>query len=442
MPPNRTRLINRTCGAAALIWLLIASQLNGLWPFPANDFAQFYMGAAIARAGKWEALYPVPSEGSRHNPGLAGDSEMKPAYAALATAIGVQNAPRFIQAPPVAVMLAPMALLPYRAAMRLWMLLMGLAAWGVALCSARILSLALGRRSVWEGALSLGIAVCPRTLAAVRLGNVSALEGLLVGLLACQILARQSIRGAAALVVGTVAKYASIVFLLLALAARRWRMLAWSAGIGIALLTASLAAAGGAPFLAYLREILPTLPRTFVDPFNQSIWSVIPRWIGTTSMPPALAIALAGLQVLLLAWVTLRLFQRPHSDWSLPVPVFAAAAALTSWFLIFSPVVWNSYQLYLMPFWGWLLAEGLRSRVRGALAGAVIAAGWIPWPTISARWIGWAVSGPVSSMGLLSAAGVFCLALSSLGLTDHRERGRRIPASMSARRSLGGSLSP
>jgi len=44
--------------------------------------------------------------------------------------------------------------------------------------------------------------------------------------------------------------------------------------------------------------------------------------------------------------------------WLLP-----ASCTLVCWFVIFSPIAWEHYQLYLCPFWGWLI-HGAEQSVR------------------------------------------------------------------------------
>ena len=39
---------------------------------------------------------------------------------------------------------------------------------------------------------------------------------------------------------------------------------------------------------------------------------------------------------------------------------FASIAALVAWMMLFSPICWNHYIVYLFPFWGWLAWEMTR----------------------------------------------------------------------------------
>jgi hypothetical protein len=407
---RKTRLFNRVCGGLALLWLLAVPPCSLLRRPNLIDFPQFYMGGAVVRAGASASLYPIPHADSRHNPGLPGDSEMRPTYAALAERLGVGNGMRFIQPPPVALLLTPLSLLPYRTAGWIWVLVLGLAAWGAALYAARLFVLASGSRSRWEGILVLGIACSPRALATIRWGNVSTFVAMLLGILTCQILSGRSVRGGATLLVGGVVKYTPAVLLPLVVAARRWRLLAWSAIFGLALLVLSLAVMGTAPHLTFLREILPVLGRPYFGPDNQSLYAALARWTRQDPLSTGLSAAVTLARWLILPGIVFLMMRRPAPDWRRPEPVFAAAGALVAWFLIFCPVFWPSYQVYLWPFWGWLLAEGLRSPRRGLIAFLVIALGWLPWPSLYRMILRAGAPEPFSSSTLWSAVGLLAMA--------------------------------
>jgi hypothetical protein len=50
--------------------------------------------------------------------------------------------------------------------------------------------------------------------------------------------------------------------------------------------------------------------------------------------------------------------------------------------LIFSPLVWNKYHLFLFPFWGWLAWEARQTNWRAALVIFAIAMEWGSWPNL------------------------------------------------------------
>src|SRR5207302_8410287 len=51
---------------------------------------------------------------------------------------------------------------------------------------------------------------------------------------------------------------------------------------------------------------------------------------------------------------------------------------LLAFLLIFAPVFWHHYAVYLCPLWGWLLWEGARSKVTLLLGIAAIALTYVP----------------------------------------------------------------
>lgn len=426
---QRVRRFNRTCGIVALLWLLIVPRVVLLLSPRANyvDFPQFYMAGAIARAGLWDSLYPLPNPESRHNPGLPDDSQPRPAYAELAKQLGVPNGMRFIQPPPVALLFLPLSLFPYWTAWWVWIAVLGLAAWGAARYAARIFALACGRRSRWEGILMLVIATSPRNLTSIIWGNVSTFVALFLGSVTCAVLTRRQARSGLVLMLGTVVKYAPAALLPLIAAARRWRMLLWAGVSGVGFLGLSVAWMGTAPFVTYWREIVPTLGRTFLLPYSQSIYAALARLSGGASPGAVARSAVVVAQVLVLLWILWLLWKRKREDWTRPVPVFAAAAALISWFMVFGPVFWNSYSIYLAPFWGWLLWEALRSARRLALAIVIVLLAWVPWSMLYIVLFKRATPEPLDSCCLWSAVLFLGLSLWRLGRRSASGDGAVVP---------------
>ena len=58
--------------------------------------------------------------------------------------------------------------------------------------------------------------------------------------------------------------------------------------------------------------------------------------------------------------------------------ICAACAALLTWMLIFSPICWEHYLIYLCPLWGWLAWTSRQSRVMRIIVAAAIALTWLP----------------------------------------------------------------
>jgi hypothetical protein len=403
-----TTRFNRACALFSLLWLAVVPRLDPLRVgLDTVDFPQLYMGGAMVRLHAGRDLYPIPRAGSPHHPGLPLDSTMRPAFAAVAESLGLENAARYIQSPPTALLFTPMACMPFKIAALWWKALVTAAAFGIAWCAGRIFVLASNRRSRWEGILFLAVATSPRTWAAVRFANVTPIEGLLLGWIPCWLLLGRQARAGAAMLGGVLLKYASIVFVPLVAALHGWRALLWCAVFSAVLVAVSLVVMGTGPYTIFLREILPTFGRPYLDPFNQSIWSCLPRWLGEGRSPAWMRPAVSGTAALLLLWVGVGLFRRPVAERRQPEMVFSAAAALIAWFLLFSPICWNSYQLYLMPFWGTLLWSGLRSRAWITLTAALVGFGSVPWMTVYPHVFGTRPPELLISSGFWANAGYF-----------------------------------
>jgi hypothetical protein len=72
--------------------------------------------------------------------------------------------------------------------------------------------------------------------------------------------------------------------------------------------------------------------------------------------------------------------RKPRRAWDEdPAAAYAGATALTGALLIFAPIFWEHYAVYLCPFWGWMLWEGARSKGKLVLAVLGIALMYIPW---------------------------------------------------------------
>jgi hypothetical protein len=335
------------------------------------------MAGVVARAGAWEDLYPIPTN-PNHNPGDPADSRMRPRYAELANREGVGESFRFIQPPPNAVLFLPLGFLTLAQAHWLWFALAAGCIWGVGLQAAAIHRRLAARASRWQGGLVL--LVCCSFLAQVDLaeGNMSSLVALCIGAAVLDLMQPRG-RGAVgsiAIVFGTVTKYAAGVLLPLYALLGRWRTLGWAAGITFAWTGVTLALAGTGPFRTFFREIAPTLGRSFAQPGNQSLQGVLLRATRVDALPYSAAIAFRCVAALSLAAI-LVLCWRARRSYAIGEPrvLVPAGACLVAWLLLFSPIYWAHYALYLCPFWGWMIWQARRtvSRVAVGLALAVMA---------------------------------------------------------------------
>jgi hypothetical protein len=412
-------LTNRLCYAAALLYMIafIPWSLQK-WTVDYGDFPQFYMGGVIARAGAWEDLYPTPDPQSLNNPGMPEDSTMRPRYAALAAERGVGDRQRFIQSPPAALFYSPLAHFKYPRAYRLWIYMMTAATWVAAVLAGHFLQTLLGRPTRLAGALVLLIAASPLVYYGVRQSNVCGAMAMYCGLAIAGMIVpspsrRHDAATAAATALGAFAKYATVVLIPILVATRRLRAFNLLIGLGIAVLVVSLAVAGLAPFKTYFREISPTLGRPHQYSANQSLHAVLLRLTNRTTLPRPATLALNTVSLTVLAAVLFLIFRRKPDHWKNAANVIAAAAALLTWLLVFSPVVWPSYHLYLLPLWGWLAWQITQSKLRATLAGAAVALSFIPFPLTEWQWV-INLGEPLNSHMLLATVLMLILAVIAL----------------------------
>ena len=382
---------NRRCAVTGLMFLLLTAGGKTVWyayrGLPqAEDYPQYYMGGLIARHGAWEAMYPVPktSEGDADRWGFAQSSEMRPRYRELASRAGVEeNAVRYLEPPPFTLLLLPLSFFPYKVSFYVWTFLLIIAAWGIGLQAGKFFTLSLGRETRWAGMIVLLVCLSPQAHRWVRIGNISVVLGWLIGYATLELVRRDGPRGAAAMVVGAVAKYAIIVLGPLYLAMRRWRTIAWGVVFAAVLIGTSLLLmprGADGPYAVFFRDLAPMLARTGSIAENQALYPTIMRMLHLEKppLPRPLEIGFRIVQVVTLVGLLALIFLKPLAFWDRPAHVFAAALALVAWMLVFSPICWEHYHAYLAPFWGWLIYEGTKSRTKMVIALFAIACSYLP----------------------------------------------------------------
>lgn len=401
---------NARCRAVALLWLVVVvSARESIWPAD-HDFGQFYMGGLIARLGEWAALYPQPIPGSPLNAGWTDGSVPKPRFAQLAKQRGANTGNRYIQSPATALLLIPLAWLPYTTAHWAWLLLLCVAGWRVAVQAGLTLEAITSRPVRASGMITLMIACSPLMHRAVRVGNVSPLVAWCIGAAVLDLLRGRAARGAGAIVAGSLLKYAPAVLLLVAAGRRNWRFFGGAlAGLALAAMV-SWAIAGGAPMSEFVRSIAPTLGRSAFWRGNQTLQGVILRWSGASVLT-----RLQGLIVMMACWITLAPIVlltlrrvRPAGD---PAFTLASSAALVAWLLIFAPIAWEHYYVYFCPLWGWLAWETTQGLLRRGAAWVVWITHCFPWPLLQGRF---QLPEPFTSVMLLGAIVILALAISRL----------------------------
>jgi len=210
---------------------------------------------------------------------------------------------------------------------------------------------------------------------------MSVLIGWLIGYSVIDLVRRDGPRGAIAMALGALAKYALLVLGPLQIAMRRWRTIAWEIGLTAIVCLIALVVMGTAPFKTFVHEIAPTLGRTSTIAENSAIYPFILRINGLDfddNLSQSWRVAFRILEIGSLLVILGLILLRRRSFWDIPHRVFAAAAALVAWLLLFSPIFWEHYHAYLVPFWGWLAYEATRSRIRAGLAILVVVMAYLP----------------------------------------------------------------
>jgi hypothetical protein len=335
---------------------------------------------------------------------------MRPRYAQLADQYGVGDWVRFMQPPPNALLLWPLSWFNFHSAHRVWLALGAIAGWAICLQAGRIFELLHRQPSRASGWIILLTGTSLLMYRSVRVGNVSTIVGALLGWCVIALIKQRDTTAGITTMLSGVIKYVGGVFVPLLIAMRRWRALIVLVISGIALLALSLAVMGAAPFRIYLNEIWPTLSRSLPDPANQSLEAFLLRILRAEVLSHPLNIALSALRVGSILIILLAITRNWRLQWS-GSRVCAAATALIAWMLIFSPMFWEHYHAYLVPLWGWLIYEAMRSRGRAIVALLAIAMAWSPTPVILKSIH---IPEPLNSHMLMSAIVMMCFAIVEL----------------------------
>ena len=398
---------NRICAALALAFLIVTIVGRMMRGTSHQDFPQYYMGGVMARLGAWDQLYPIPKPGATRNPGFIEDSTMKPRYAEEMRKHGAPgDGVRYMQPPPFVLLLVPLSFLTYPQAYVVWTLVMMLCAWGIAVQAGWIYTICRGRPTRFAGILTLLIATSLQAHRWVRVQNMSPLMGLLIGAAVLAMLSHRPARGALAMWLGGLAKYATGVLVPLYVVMRQWRALLWLVAFSAASVVIAVAVMGWGPFDEYLTKIAPTLKNTNTLVANQALQGYVARTLHGAERTQAIERAdelfgaegpiprsVLGLITAVQVLVLLMILGLISSRWRFgavtweahPSLVFAAAAALLCWLLIFSPMYWEHYTAYLAPLWGWVAWEGTRSRGRLVLVLVISALMYVPLPVVFKR---------------------------------------------------------
>src|SRR5262249_10885857 len=134
-------------------------------------------------------------------------------------------------------------------------------------------------------------------------------------------------------------------------------------------------------------------------------------------LPQTIAFALGTTRILTLEAILFLLFRIRRGSWRNPSRVFSTAAMLLSWLLIFSPIAWEHWDVFLCPVWGWLVWEGRTPGLRRVAAMSALILSFFPAGIIQVSGIATypvVFPEPFNSTQLMASILVFTLALSRL----------------------------
>ena len=392
--PGFVRKFNVSCAVLALLAIAAPVSVSLVRNPKKADFGQFYMGGVVARHGAWSDMYPLPIEGRTHNAGSRRDSKMRPGYKQLADAQGVGDVNRFMQPPPASLLLSPLALWDYDRAHWVYSGVMVLCSWVLALMAGHFHAIARGRRTWVSGAVTMLVALSPLLYRTIRESQVSPVVAVSIGLATMAWLPRRPggpapRRGTTAIVVaalsilvGSLLKYAPAVLGVLILITRRWKLLGWLLGLGVAALVGSILIMGTGPYEVFITQIGSTLGRSFKERGNQCLTGMLLRLGEREVLTPVEASTLRVVSIVVFAGVVALLFRARRAIAQSPPHAMAGAVALLAWLLLFGPIAWEHYFTYLCPFWGWLVWEAGQSRWRAVVAWSAIGLTWMPWAVV------------------------------------------------------------
>jgi hypothetical protein len=420
---------NRICRLLALAWLAIILPLSLVLRPTYQDLSSLYIGGLVAKQGTWNALYPIPSGEVRYFIGEKGQSAPNPLFVTIAAERGVKELSPYINPPWQAVVLMPLGWLSFRQAQWAVLAINILCMWGVSVAAGRGYELCAGRRSWTAGFITLLVACSLLAYRSIRVQNVSPAVAFCIALTVWDMMGRidrSGFFGGLAMAWGAILKVATVALLPLALAMRRWRLMGWAAGLLVLASLITWQMAGAVTFREFFGSVAPTLGRSTTILGNKSLQGFLLRITGQAPLGPALSTGFHALQLACLAlvlWLLLR--RRPQgwrAYWSIPAHVFAAAVALVAWLLIFGPFCLEHYLTYLCPFWGWLIWEGTRSRLRLIAVATAILLNWVPLPAL--QWLN--VPEPLNSYMLAGLIIMFVIALLRLHAGAERSAARLI----------------
>ncbi len=387
-PASSVLRFNRICSLTSLIGFVALVWWRSLTPNFVDDFAQYYNAGLIARAGAWDDLYPLPTPDSPHNPGAVADSTVTDGYRRVVAGRGRVDGARFIQSPPNALWCWPLAWLDFDTAYVVWSVFLAICVWGAAVCGARVHAIVAGRESRISGAIVLLMCFSPLAYRAVRNGIMTPVVAVLLGMGVLGALRNGTAKTGLALCAGVLTKYASVALLPVYLLRGRWRALAWAAGFTAAAIVTTLAIEGPGPFAVFAQRIAPTLGRSHEYHSNQSVEAFLWRVLRVPGLGGIWLAAFTTVRLALIGGILALLWRRRREIRQSASIACAAMLALVGWMLLFSPMCWDHYAIYLFPLCGWLAWEAGRSRTVLVVATLSLGLMWMPYTGFARHIVG------------------------------------------------------
>jgi hypothetical protein len=396
---------NGRCRLVALGFLVVVLPLSLHYHPTTQDLSGIYVGPMVARQGNWEALYPIPSLDRRLYIGEKGQGRQKQELLDMAADHGIVDPNPYLNPPWQVIAVLPLGWLTYAQAQWAVVLVNIFCVWCVAVVAGRGFEICAGHRSWTAGFITLAVAVSPLAYRSIRVQNLSPAVALCIAMALWDLLGltgRSGFVGGLGMAWGALFKLATLALVPLAVALRKWRLLGWMAGLIVLGVMVCWQMAGAPTFHEFFANIAPSLGRSSINPGNKSLQGFLLRFTGVAPLGHKTSLILQCVQALFLAAILWALL-RPRgiarqAYWSQPPRIFAAAAALLAWLLIFSPLCWEHYFMYLVPLWGWLCWEATLSRPRCIAVILSLAAFWVPlpklnWLTVAEPWNSYMLGG-------------------------------------------------
>jgi hypothetical protein len=184
----------------------------------------------------------------------------------------------------------------------------------------------------------------------------------------------------------------------------------WIAVMGAGLTGLTLGIGRTGPWREFAK-LVPFLGRSDEGTGNQSLIALMLRLGYRQDSTPCHVITLAG--ALVLVGLIVLIFRRSPREYRTSPPlVLAASAALIAWVLIFSPLTWNKYYLFLFPFWGWLVWEARHGKGRFIVVSLALLSTWGSWQVM----VPFDLPEPLNSHMLWGAMAIVAIAVARLAV--------------------------